>query len=212
MKSNKFHKFFLLCGIVAPPFLIIFILAANIVTPNYDFISETVSQLGAHGRPYPLIINTGFITFGLLILGFAFGTYLVFTPNKDLRIFLYMCIVYGAGIILTGVFRDDVAGSTGSTIEGFMHSLFAQVAFFALIIGIWFFARGTYHNQSWNKYAKFSIGIAIFNLLSSVIFIFEFSEPVEGLLQRLFYMATLIWIETISIRALRIIKHIPAIN
>jgi len=207
MKSRRFHSWLIFCGVIAPPILVIVIITATIVTPDYSFVSETVSQLGAHGRPYPLIMNIGFITYGLLILGFAYSTYKMFIPSKSIRTFWLMFMIYGTGVILSGFLKDDVAGNSISTLEGFLHSLFAQVAFFALIIGIWFFARGVYYSSPWNKIARFSIAIAIFNLLSSMVFLFEFSQPVEGLLQRFFYTATLIWIEIISIKALHITRN-----
>jgi len=58
-----------LCGLIAlQQLLIIFIVVAAAVTPGYSHVSNTVSQLGSQDRPYPWIMNTGFIIYGLLII------------------------------------------------------------------------------------------------------------------------------------------------
>jgi len=206
---NRFiSKWLLLCGIIAPPILAIFIISAAAITPDYSHISETVSQLGAHGRPYPEVMNAGFITYGLLIMGFAYGLYQVFEKSRNAKITWLMLTIYGAGIILSGIFQDDVKSlSSFTTLEGALHTVFAQVAFFCLVIGMWFFARTVHLDSSWRGFTQFSIAIAVFNLLSSLVFLMEFSQPIEGLLQRAFYMTSLTWIGMVAARSLRVLKQ-----
>ena len=60
-EDDRASRWLSLCGVMAPPILIVFIIVAAFVTPGYSHISETVSQLGAQGRPHPEVMNAGFI-------------------------------------------------------------------------------------------------------------------------------------------------------
>ena len=143
-RTYLISKWLLLGGVIAPLILVIFIILAAIMPPGYSHLSETVSQLGAHGRPHPEIMNAGFITFGLLIIGFAYGLYRRFEISRTTKMLWLMLTIYGAGIILSGIFQDSVKSlSSFATVEGALHTVFAQTAFFSLVIGMWFFARYT---------------------------------------------------------------------
>lgn len=191
-----------LCGAIAPFVLAAFIVWAGIVTPGYSHISETVSQLGAWHRPYPEVMNSGFVVFGLLIGGFAYGLYLKLGKGTGARVVLALLLTYAAGIILAGIFRDDPAALEEATLGAILHSIFAQVAFWGLTLGMMVFSRTTYKDIYWKGFQWFSSGIIIFNLLSSMVFLMKFAGPIEGLLQRSFYAISLLWIEAVSIRTL----------
>jgi len=194
-----------LCGGAAPLVMVVFIITAALVTPGYSHLSETVSQLGAQGRPHPEVMNAGFIIYGLLINGFAYSLYRRLERHTGAKTVWLLLGIYGTGVLLSGIFQDDSkALGTVATMQGTMHSVFAMIGFFALVIGMVVFARIVYLNPAWRGFMQFSIAIAVLNLVLSLMFLIEVFGPVEGLLQRAFYAISLVWVEVVSLRSLRL--------
>ena len=194
-----------LSGIAAPPVLGVFIILATVLNPGYSNISETVSQLGIKGRPHPEVMNAGFIFYGLLINGFAYSLYLRLGKSKGAKLVWFMLAMHGLSIILTGTFQanPDTPESV-SMLENTMHQFFAQLGFWSLTVGVLIFGRAVRLKSSWRGFRQFSIAVVAFNLLSGLLFMMEFSEQIEGLLQRSIYAVSLFWIEIVSMRSLRV--------
>ncbi len=122
--------------------LALFIFVAALLTPGYSHMSETISQLGAQGRPHPEVMSTGFIVFGLLVNGFAYGLYRRLQDHAGARIVWILLTIYGIGVSLSGIFQDgSKAPGTETNLESTLHSVFAMIGFLALIAGMWVFAR-----------------------------------------------------------------------
>ena len=185
--------------------LVAFIIGAALVTPGYSHVSETVSQLGAQGRPHPEVMNTGFIVYGLQINCLAYGLYRWLGRHTGAKMVWLLLGAYGTGVLLSGIFQDDSkALGTPATLEGTLHSVFAMVAFFALVIAMVMFARIVYFYPAWRNIALLSLVIALLNLALSLMFLMEVFGSVEGLLQRFFYVISLVWVEAVSLRCLRL--------
>jgi hypothetical membrane protein len=181
------------------------IVVAGLLTPGYSHLSDTISQLGAQGRLHPGLMNTGFIIYGVLIIGFSYALYRQLGYSTAARVAWLMLTMYGVGIILAGIFRDFPDGTnTVINLEGILHNVFATAAFFALLGGMLMFAKIVYHRPAWHGLTWFTIAIAAFNLVLSLIFITEVFVSVEGGLQRLFYFTSLVWKELVSIRLFRL--------
>jgi len=204
-EDDRVSRWLSLCGVVAPPILIVFIIVAALVTPGYSHVSETISQLGAQGRPHPEVMNAGFIVFGLLVNGFAYSLYRRLQNHTGARILWALLTIYGTAVLLSGIFQDasKVPGAE-SNLESTLHSVLAMIGFFALVAGMWVFARLVHRDPWWRKFTPLSIAIAVLNLGLSLLFLVEGLGSVEGLLQRSFYAISLFWIEVVSLRSLRL--------
>ena len=203
--SYQVFRYLLLCGVMAPPLLGVFMILATALNPGYSNISETVSQLGIQGRPHPEVMNAGFIVYGLLNNGFAYGLYRRLDKTKGAKLVWLMLAVHGVSMILIGIFQANPSTfETVSALEDTMHHVFAQLGYWSFTAGILIFGRTVRFKSSWRGFRQFSIAVAVFNLLSGIVFMMEFSEQIEGLLQRSFYAVSLIWIEIVSVRSLRI--------
>ena len=195
----------LLCGAIAPPVLVVFLISAALVTPGYSHLSETVSQLGVRGRPHPEVINAGFIVYGLLINGFAYGLYRQLRRHRGAKTIWLLLAISGVGILLSGIVHADWEGlDAATTLEGTVHSVFAQVAFFAFAIQIIVFARIVYLKPVWRGFTQLSVAIVVVDLVLSLMFLMEVSRSVEGALQRSFLGLSLVWVEAVSLRSLRL--------
>lgn len=204
-KDDRVSRWLLLCGVIAQPVVVVFVIAASLVTPGYSHLSETVSQLGIHGRPHPEVMNTGFIIYGLLINGFAYGLYRRLGRHTGAKAVWLLLGIFGTGILLSGIFQDDPrALSAVTTMEGALHPIFAVIAFLAVVIGVVVFARIVYLNPAWRGFMPFSVAIVVLNLVLSVMFLIEALDPVHGLIQRCLFAISMVWIEAVSLRSLRL--------
>ena len=137
MTNGSAGRLLLLGGVLAPLLLAGFVIAAALVTDDYSGLSDTISQLGIHESPHPLVINSGFIICGLLLLGFAFGLCYRLGRGAVVRVIWVPLAVGGIGVVLSGVLHADLDVPGGArTLEGDLHNAFAGVAYVSLLIGM----------------------------------------------------------------------------
>jgi hypothetical membrane protein len=189
-------------GMLATIVIVVAVFVAAAFTPGYSHIANTVSQLGAWQRPHPWIMNSGFILFGILIIGLSFGLYRQTQRRYLSPLLLTGLSVFGLGIILAGIFHDGPKGQ--DNLESNLHSLFALIAFFGLVAGMIFFALAVRRSSDWHGYMRASIIVVVVDLTFSTLFMLEALSPIEGLLQRLFYAPALGWLFAVSWRLRRL--------
>ena len=147
-----------LCGIFAPPTIIIIIIIAGLLTPGYNHLTDTISDLCGQESTRPELMTAGFFSYGVLIIGFSYGLYLRLQPGIKARIIWFTLTLYGIGMILAGVFQDSLGiGSDNINTEGVLHNIFTTTAFFSLLIGVWVFAKSVHNKPSWFGSTWFSI-------------------------------------------------------
>jgi hypothetical membrane protein len=170
-------------NIISTTFFVVFILVAHIFSAdNYDWTKNTISDLGAQGYDRKLIMQIGFLAFGLtwtiglLLNGLTWRT----TPT----------LIYGLCVALTGVFCTkpftDIA--TYSTSQSTLHSTFAQIAGVAFSIGILTQIFFTSNNS-----LKF-MHVVFFILVIGLSVTFGLLKNYQGIAQRLLYLVSFIWL------------------
>ncbi len=194
-----------LCGILAPPTMIFFILLAGYVTPGYNHINDTVSKLSEQGSQSPELMNAGFISYGVLVIGFSCALYLRLRHGFKAILTWLTLMLYGICMILAGVFQDVPGGSnTPLNSEGIVHNAVIIASCILVLIGMWMFAGSVYKRPSWFGFTWFTIAASFVGLILSIIFAVQSYVPASGLLQRFFYLVLLIWIETVSVWLFRL--------
>ncbi|MCJ7520945.1 MAG: DUF998 domain-containing protein [Dehalococcoidia bacterium] len=201
-------RWLLVCGLLAPLLLGAFLVAAWRLTPDFSFLTEPISQLGALGRPHPWVMNAGFIIAGILTYVFAYGLYLRLGRNIIARIVWLLLMIDGIGIVLSGIFHADSSPIGAiSTLEGTLHCVFAQVAFFALLTGIVVFAKAVHRSPAWRGFTLISLVVFVLNLALVVAFLTGEAGIMDGVLQLSFFGISLAWLTAVSLRALRLTGH-----
>jgi hypothetical membrane protein len=192
-----------LCGVVAPLVLIASVIAGALVNPGYSHLTETISQLSSQDSLHPGLMTTGFITYGLLMIGLAFEFGRSLRPHRHARIVRILLIIHGIGLLLGGILRSDpTAVQVVRTPVGIMHTGSVFFGCLALVFGIFMFARIKSNKKEWRAFVKFS-----FVIISIVLFVFfmaqlPLADHINGLLQRLYVTPALLWVELVSIRYL----------
>lgn len=161
----------------------VFILVAHIFsTNNYDWTKNTISDLGAQGYDKKLLMQIGFLAFGLTL---AFGLLLNGVTWRTTPI-----LIYGLCVALTGIFctKPFVNIDTYSTIQATLHSTFAQLAGVTFSVGIITQIFFTTANN-----LKF-IHIAFFILVIGLSATFGLLKNYQGIAQRLLYLTSFFWL------------------
>ncbi len=169
--------------IISTTLFVLFIMMAQIFSKdNYDWTKNTISDLGSQGYDRKLIMQIGFLAFGLTL---AIGILLNGLSWRTAPI-----LVYGLCVALTGIFctKPFVDLKTYSTMQSALHSTFAQIAGVTFSIGILTQILFTSDNNL--KY----IHLAFFLLVIGISATFGLLKNYQGITQRLLYLTSFIWL------------------
>jgi hypothetical membrane protein len=201
-RPDRVTRALIACGLIAAPVFAAFVLAATWATPGYSHVSETISQLGADGRPRAGIIDAGFVVSGLLTAAFAIGVYRWIRGRPASKAALAALLVNATGIVLSGVFADNPATREALTTENRLHHLVGQVSFVAGVTAMVAFAFGSYSVPGWRRLAAFTLFVVFADVILAAVFYFDLLSPWRGALQRTFFAVALLWTTMVSVRAL----------
>ena len=169
--------------IISITLFVVFIIVAHIFsTDNYDWIKNTISDLGAQCYDRKLIMQIGFLAFGLTL---AIGIFLNGLSWRTSPI-----LVYGLCVALTGIFctKPFVNLDTYSTTQSTLHSIFAQIAGVTFSIGV--FTQIFFTSDNNSK----PIHVTFFVLVIGLSATFGFLKNYQGIAQRLLYLTSFIWL------------------
>ena len=199
----RLSKYLAVCGMLAPLAVVAFVLAGASVTPGYDHILNTISQLSAVDAPHPEWMNAGFISYGILMIGLSFSVRQCLAPRTGTTIVWLLVFVHGVGVILTALFPYNAAITEGiHSIKDASHHLVSIVACVAFIIGMLVMARIVSAEPAWRVVTRLSlVAIATVSILFVLTLIPVFRD-IAGLLQRISALAMFTYIEALSIRCL----------
>ena len=118
MKSIALKRAMLL----APLWFALVLLFAGLRTPGYTHLSQAISELGAPGAPYALLVNFGgFLPVGSWLVCFAFASRrFLSTPAQKNAVSILFSLA-GAAILTAGLFPTDPGGRR-DTLAGIVHA------------------------------------------------------------------------------------------
>jgi hypothetical membrane protein len=191
------------CGVAAPIILIVLIVVGAAVTSGYNHVSEPISQLAATGSPHPGWMSTGFITYGIMILGFGLVLYQSVRNHRFAWLVLLFYVLHGIGFVLGGVFSDDPrTPESVSTVTGILHNVWIIIGCFAFLIGMFVYTWLKRDDPTWRLLVRIFIVILIIILLTFVISQIPAFAAAEGILQRVYGVLSFILIEIAMVRIL----------
>lgn len=198
-------RFLSLCGILAPFVIVIIILVAAHQTPGYSHINDTISKLSGQGSQTPGLMTAGFISYGVLVMGFSYALYMRLKHGIKAHIAWLAMMLYGICMILAGIFQDIPGGKdVPLNPEGAVHNAAIITSCLSFLLGMWMFAGSVYKRPAWFGFTWFTIVASFIGLALSIIFAVQSYVPASGLIQRLFYAVIIVWIEIVSIWLFRL--------
>jgi hypothetical membrane protein len=163
-------------------FVLVVIVAHVVATHQYDWMKNTISDLGAQGYQRKLIMQTGFILFGAMMVA---GVVLNGLSWRTAPILIYAVCVGLTGVFCTKPFFQ----ATGySVAQATAHSVLAQIAgiAFTTSIVVQFFLATT-NNQRF-IHLFFLVMVVAFSMLFALL------PAVQGVSQRLLYLVSFVWL------------------
>jgi len=199
--ERSFQKGLVICGIIGPILLTIFLIILGFLQPGYNHITQYISELGAVNAPYANIINTALFIIGILIVFFSFSLYLELNDKKIKSIILgsFLVFISGLSFLLIAFFPCDPDCINFSTV-GIIHGYLANTAQFPLIIAPYFFISNFKREKKWHSIYYYSIVTIILGIISFAVYKSYVFEEYIGLLQRISFGIPLLWVEIIAIK------------
>lgn len=198
------RKFGILCGIIGPLIWLSLIAVAGAMRPEFNHITQYISELGERGSSTEFMMRYGAFEFtGFLYLLFA--TALPATIQDGWRSALAATLIGfdGIGRIGAGVFACD-AGCSGFSSSQELHGLFATVGFLSGILatvawGIAFRRHVRLRGLSW-----YSIGSGTLALCFLLLMSWD-GNPVKtpGLFEHLATGLISLWVMVFALRLMR---------
>lgn len=193
-----------LCGIAGPITYFIVLTTLGALWPGYNPIAQGMSELGATNSPYAIFMNVfGFQLLGVLTAAFGVGLIRSLGHGRAAKIGSALIILAGVDLIAAGFLPMDTGGITTSLI-GLGHDITATIASNAMTLGMIALAFHFRKNPQWQRNWIFTLSLAIAAIALSPFPILPVYNPYAGLIQRLGMGLALLWIETISIRLLKL--------
>lgn len=144
-----------------------------------------------------------FIFASIIVMAFAGGLYGSLAPNKKTRTALYL--MYATAICLVLLAFIDIDHVHGIwTLKRAVHWSIATVGVATFITACCLIAANLKNNRDWRKIYVFTIVMAVFCLVSSLILAATIRVGFVALLERLVLTVGIIWVEVISLRVYRL--------
>ena len=105
MKANvdNLPRFLLLCGVFAPVMMMVIIVFLGHISPDYNPVSDSICQMGIPGRPYAVVLNGGYILYGILMGTAACGLYQSTGSGIIAKRLSILLCLHAAGTALLGI-------------------------------------------------------------------------------------------------------------
>jgi hypothetical protein len=206
-RSFNVYIFLALAGVVGPIVVIVADLTAAISQPGYNPIHDSISILA--WSPMGWLQTIGFLTVGLLVEVFVAGLLLTIRGGRLFGFGIGLLICFGFGLLLIGAFPTDPIGNQ-NTIGGTIHDATAKVIFIIFPIASLLIAFSLRKDSRWG--GLFIHTVATSGLaLALVLGWLWLTEDLGwfGLYERILVANTIIWVEIMAIRLLRLSLSAP---
>jgi hypothetical membrane protein len=198
--NKERYKLFAFCGVIAPILFTAVLLILGFIHPDYNHVTQYMSELGAVNAPYTVIMNTaGIPLLGLLIIAFAFALDHGVNNGKGSKICPILIVISGVSFVLCGIFRCDPGCIPISTV-GIIHDYVCFIAQYSLIFAPFFMYHRLVMDQRWRNYHIYSLTFPVIAIFIAIVFKFQGSDELVGLFQRISFGVPLLWVEIMAIK------------
>jgi hypothetical protein len=220
--DSRMTRPLLIGGVVGPVLFVVVLLIEGATRPGYSAWRNFVSQLSLSSQGWEQVTN--FLVCGLLCLGFSAGLRRALAGGKGAVAGPAALGVFGAGLIIAGVFSTDpalgyppgtlpVSGSPAlhGTPHAMIHGLAGLVCFVSLTVACFAMARRFGGDIRWRGWTAYSIltGIVVLSgfVASNTTSVLDmrgvWPNAPTGLIQRVAIISGWVWVALLAGRLLR---------
>lgn len=202
MKEYPLYGISSLTGILAAVLNTLLILVLDFTVPNYDFVTQYVSEFGVIPGNTSTIVSIWWVLHGLILIVFSIGL------NNSIVKAGCFSILGPLFICFCGLF--DSIGSVifpmlEGTFSGVMHNLVSFIGITAIIFSPIALVYRLKKDPSWARLIRFTWVTQVFFWIIYAICLLAFMEiyftGIVGILQRVFIFAADAWIIVLGYRA-----------
>lgn len=218
MKNNLTkiaYKCLILPGLLAAPFYLTLIITLGEMEPGFSHLTKPMSLLGGVPGIRGLIFNFGVAITGTLVIIFSYGLWRQLRPKTSARIALGLFVMGGLGLIGAGYFHCNEGCKNVLVDPNLVGQLHAFVSFLAGIgtgLAPFFVWAAMRISDKWKTFATPTLVAAILANIPGIIFWLSFATGIKlisigGLIQRMGFVVTLIWMFYVAVQFWRIVAH-----
>ncbi len=191
-------RFYSICGISTLIIFFLWLIIAAILVPGYNG-SIYISPVNAGF--YALIQNIIFVILGILIIGLVFGLRMVLdvTENRLLKFGVISVAIFSFGVLFAGLL--PIMGLISENyIVRVPYNLFSVIAFaltfISYIMALLLIGKGLKkENSIWDRYGKYTFRSGLIYIILLILLILTTNYNIyPGLIQRIFFMFSFVWI------------------
>jgi len=198
LSYGKSLNFVFLLGIFAPIMMMAIIIIVGQLTPYYNPITDTISQMGAREQPYSIILNSSYIIYGIVIIATAYNLYKRLNHTTLVKILLILFVFHACGSICLAIFPDKMDTLGSPVTSNIVHNIFSGISYVSLVMGILLYSLSNLRHKATDLIAIIGIAVVAINLVMPFINLFSCLKEIAGLLQRFFMFCSFFWVTLTS--------------
>lgn len=192
-----------ICGIIAPILYTTSVIVLGFLWLGYNHVTQFISELGGVGTPNAIVMNTlGFGLTGLLEIAFAFGLHRGINEGRGSKIGPALVAIDGSATVAVGFFPWDTTDLASFTSR--MHNIVGLVSLIAITLAPLVIAQRLRNDHHWKGYRVYCLATGLVTAVLGATFLFIAVEGYMGAMQRISAAPSLIWIEIMAIKLLRL--------
>lgn len=173
------------------------VVALGVLRPDYSWVRDAISDLGAVGAPYGVVQQVAFVVLGAGILAVALALDRAVRTGAWPWVGVILLGVLGVlGAVGPGVFPVDRANPAATT--NLLHAIVTPLGFLAGLVGIplttWRLAR----SDAWPAYESYwvvvGVTVALVAAFATFVTLVVGGSAVSGFAQRLYAGAMCVWL------------------
>jgi len=205
--NSTTSKVSVVSGLFAAPFYLVLILILGELEPGFSHLTGPMSLLGGVPGIRGQIFNSGVAFTGILVIIFGLTLWRQLIATISARIACGLFVMAGLGLIGAGVLHCN-EGCKNVLVEpdlvGKLHAISSFLAGLGTGLALFFFWAAMRKSDHWESFTTPTLIAAILANVPGVLFWATFLtdyklDAIEGLIQRLGFVITLIWMFYIAI-------------
>ena len=191
LRKKRLSKLAFLCAISGTITVIVFPLLAGLNFPNYNHLTQFISELGARNAPNEYLVRyAGFLPAGILLCFFTLFALLTLPKSRMTTIGLLGLCYFAVGYIVAAFFPCDPGCRPAEpSLSQLIHNFVGGLGYIAGALGL--IAIGT-QARKWTKGSMLSS--LAFLLGITALLATSFTVDYAGLTQRITEISILSWI------------------
>lgn len=190
----------LLAGLIIPFWFVAGVFLVGQYYPDYSHINDALSLLGAEGatteKLSPLINN---YPLGVLFTLFGLGLYRLYSYSTPAKMSAGLIILHGLGSISAGVFACDSSCLPQSpSTSQIIHNISGLVMVLSLVCAAYLWKSLSVQLLRLRWLSHLAFACALISLITIPLMIIAIQHGGFGLLQRINYGASIIWMSALS--------------